>query len=90
MILESSRYVNQKIRDAVTGAGQVVKVLTLRLPPLVRGKLTQVKDNDRLDIMAQRLYKNPTMFWHIADANTELEANDLVKRSGRSISVPEQ
>jgi hypothetical protein len=30
------------------------------------------------------------MFWHLADANTELEANELVKETGRIIKVPEQ
>ena len=28
--------------------------------------------------MAHRKYKDGTKFWHVADANTELEANDLV------------
>jgi hypothetical protein len=40
--------------------------------------------------MSQRQYKDSTMYWHIADANTELEANNLVKKIGRTIIVPEQ
>jgi hypothetical protein len=40
--------------------------------------------------MAQRTYDNPTFFWHIADANTELAARDLVQEIGRSVQVPEQ
>ena len=49
---------------------------------------------DRLDVMAQRKYSDGTKFWHIADANTELEANDLVKprvndKETREINVPE-
>jgi hypothetical protein len=47
--------------------------------PYAPGNLTEVKGTDRLDIMAHRKYADGTKFWHAADANTELEANDLVK-----------
>lgn len=90
MFLESSRYYKMKSIDLVTKDGKTVKAVTLRRLPSVSGKKTVVKGNDRLDIMAQRQYGNPTMFWHIADANTELHANDLVIKTGRVINVPEQ
>lgn len=90
MFLESSRYFKVKTVDAITKDGQTVKALTLRRLPRTDGKLTRVKGDDRLDIIAQRQYNNPTMFWHIADANTELHANDLVKETGRTIKIPEQ
>ena len=90
MFLESSRYYKQKSVDTVTKDGRTVKAVTLRRLPTVDGELTVVKGNDRLDIMAQRQYKKPTMFWYIADANTKLQANDLVKESGDTIKVPEQ
>jgi hypothetical protein len=90
MLLESSRYYKLKTVDAVTKDGRTVKALTLRRLPAVNGNPTVIKGNDRLDIMAQRQYNNATMFWHIADANTELQANDLVKETGRIIKVPEQ
>ena len=59
-------------------------------PAQIMGIHTTIKESDRLDIMAQRHYDNPTMFWHIADANSELQANDLVTESGRTIIVPAQ
>ncbi len=90
MFLESSRYYKQETVDAIIKGGRVVKALTLRRLPAVSGKATVIKGNDRLDIMSQRQYKDSTMFWHIADANTELEANNLVKKTGRTIIVPEQ
>ncbi len=92
MFLESSRYYKQKTVDTVVKGGRIVKVLTLRRLPVAKGKATVVvvKGNDRLDIMSQRQYRNPAMFWHIADANTELEANNLIKKTGRTIIVPEQ
>ncbi len=90
MFLESSRYFRLNTVDIKTKDGRTVKAVTLRRLPSVSGKPTVVKGNDRLDIMAQRQYKEPTMFWHIADANTESQANDLVKETGRVIRVPEQ
>ena len=92
MFLTSSRYFKQKVVDAVAKDGHTVKAVTLRRPSLltVSGTPTIIKGNDRLDIMAQRKYDDPTMFWHIADANTELHANDLVEETGRFINVPEQ
>jgi hypothetical protein len=64
--------------------------LKLRRLPAASGTPSVVKGNDRLDIMAHRKYSNGTQFWHIADANTELQANDLVKEAGRGINVPEE
>jgi hypothetical protein len=90
MFLESSRYFNQKLVDAASSDGKSVKAVSLRRLPAVSGDARIVKGNDRLDIMAQRQYENPTWFWHIADANTELEANQLVKQPLRVIVVPRQ
>ena len=87
MFLESSRYYKQSQVDTVTKDGRTVKAITLRRLPTVSGQLTVIKGNDRLDIMAQRQYSDPTMFWHIADANTKLQANDLVKEAGVEIKV---
>jgi hypothetical protein len=90
MFLESSRYYRQKTLDVKTKGGRTVKALTLRRLPIVIANPAVVKGNDRLDIMAQRQYNDPTMFWHIADANTELQANDLVEKPGHLVKVPEQ
>jgi hypothetical protein len=63
-------------------------VVALRRLPEVEGTPTLIKANDQLDVMAQRRYGDATRFWHIADANTELEANELMQ-TGRTIKVPE-
>jgi hypothetical protein len=90
MFLETSRYYQQALVDGKARNGQTVRAVSLRrLPPLV-GNPTVVKRGDRLDILAQRQYNNPTWFWHIADANTELEANHLVNTPSRLINVPPQ
>ena len=90
MFLETSRYFRQKQVDVATKDGRTIKALRLRRLPTVNGELTAIEESDRLDIIAQRQYQNPTWFWHIADANTELEANDLVKEVGRVIQIPRQ
>jgi len=90
MFLNSSRYRKQKVVDATAKGGRRVRAVTLRRLPSENGKHTTVKGNDRLDIMAYHRYGNATMFWHIADANAKLQANDLVKTMGACIDVPER
>lgn len=88
MFLKTSRYYKQNVVE--TKGKPTVKALTLRRLPAVEGNAVEVKSNYRLDIIAQRQFNDPTMFWHIADANTELQANQLVEETGRIINVPEQ
>ena len=40
--------------------------------------------------MSHRRNQDGTKFWHIADANSDLEANSLVAVSGRYINVPDK
>ncbi|MBS1912267.1 MAG: hypothetical protein JST22_09805 [Bacteroidetes bacterium] len=89
MFLESSRYAKQKTVTVQNPDGTVVQAVTLRRLPYVAGTPFVVKENDRLDIIALNRYKDSAMFWHIADANTELEANDLLNETARTINVPE-
>ena len=90
MFLDNSRYARTKQVDVRVKDGRTVKAVSLRRLPTVTGDPAIVMGNDRLDIMAQRRYKDPTMFWHIADANTELEANKLVEKPSRVIKAPAQ
>lgn len=90
MFTESSRYFQLQTVDATTPDGRQVRAVVLRRLPYVPGKATTVKGNDRLDVMAQRNYKDPTLFWHIADANTDLDARDLVGEPARVILVPDK
>jgi hypothetical protein len=79
MFEPNSRYVKIQTVDTESATGTKGKVVKLRRLPYVPGSLTEVKGTDRLDIMAQRKFADGTKFWHIADANTEIEANDLVR-----------
>jgi len=99
MFSSNSRYANQPVVEVETKDGKKVSAVSLRRLPFTGGNLTEVKGTDRLDITAQRKYKDETRFWHIADANTELEANNLTvnqpsenplaKEEIRLILVPE-
>ena len=94
MFLENSRYFKVKTLETEDSKGRKVTAVSLRRLPYSAGTPVTIKGNDRLDVMAQLKYGDPTKFWHIADANTELEANDLVKerpddKRVRSIIVPE-
>ena len=74
----NSRYAKTPIVEVETATGKKANAVKLRRLPYVPGNLTEIKGTDRLDIMAHRKYADGTKFWHVADANTELEANDLV------------
>ncbi len=94
MFLDTSRYFDVQTVETEDSKGRKVTALKLRRLPFVAGTPTVVSGNDRLDVMAQRKYSDGTKFWHVADANTELEANTLVKerphdKETRDINVPE-
>jgi hypothetical protein len=88
MFLDNSRYAKLAQVEVTLGDGRKVKAVKLRRLPQVKGEPTTIKGNDRLDIMAQRAYGEPTWFWHIADANSEEDATALVAETGRTIKVP--
>jgi hypothetical protein len=60
----------------------------LRALPPVTGEAYSVIERDRLDLLAQARYADGTRFWHIADANTALEANTLTAETGATINLP--
>ncbi len=75
----NSRYAKIPAVEVETATGKKANAVKLRRIPYTPGHLTEVKGTDRLDIIAHRKFADGTKFWHAADANTELEANDLVE-----------
>ena len=90
MFLENSRYYQQPTVEAATREGRTVLALKLRSLPDQEGAVHMVQDHDRVDILAQQNYNDGTKFWHIADANTELQANELVAEPGATFNLPEK
>lgn len=85
--LKSSRYFTQPTETVTTRDGRSATAVTLRVPPEIDGEPVTVQQDERLDLIADRSYKDATRFWRIADANTELDARRLAT-PGRRIDVP--
>lgn len=90
MFLDNSRYARVPTVTVIQRDGSTVSAVKLRRLPPTAGDPHTVIGIDRLDIMAQRKYADGTRFWHIADANSELQAGDLVATPGRVIAEPGQ
>jgi len=87
MFLENSRYAKVPQVESRDREGRAVKAVKLRRLPVTACQPYGVQPQDRLDLLADQLFKQPTQFWKIADANTELKANDLAV-NGREIELP--
>lgn len=98
MFLSNSRYAKVPQVSITLPDGTTALAVQLRILPVTDGTPTTVTSNDRLDVIADRRYGDATQFWRIADANTELEANRLLKpwlpedpnATPMSINVPEK
>ncbi len=88
MFLPNSRYATLATEQTTTTDGRTVTSVVLRRLPATAGDPYVVKDNDRLDLLAEDRYGDATAFWRIADANTALQARDLVADTGDVILVP--
>jgi hypothetical protein len=88
MFLENSRYFNQATMVVKDKDGRSLAALQPRLLPAPPGVSTLLMANDRLDIIALRQYQDGTKFWHIADANTQIEARLLTEPEIASSPVP--
>jgi hypothetical protein len=90
MFLKSSRYNGLETVEAVDRQGRAVRAVKRRPLPITSGSTYSVQGPDQLDVLAHQQYKDGTRFWHIADANSELEANELTRVASRAIQVPDK
>lgn len=88
MFINKSRYYQLETVQAEDARGRSVQAVKLRRLPVTSGDETTVKDGEQLDVMAKKRYADGAGFWRIADANSELRANDLLDEAGRVIEVP--
>ncbi|MFO1058183.1 MAG: hypothetical protein U1E53_14595 [Dongiaceae bacterium] len=88
MFLKNSRYAGLPTVTARDRGGREVEAVTLRRLPATEGEPTTVAAHDKLDAMSEARTRDATRYWHIADANTELESSELVREPGRVIAVP--
>ena len=88
MFLKTSRYSNTETLTTTDARKREVKAIKLRRLAELNGDDMMIVNGSQLDVMSKQQYRDGTRFWHIADANTELEANALVQTSGRKIKTP--
>jgi len=90
MFNKNSRYKDLPTVTVDMANGETVAAVKLRLAGQPPGKPAMVTQGDQLDVISQRRFKDATRYWHIADANSELEANSLTREAGRMIQSPER
>ena len=88
MFLKNSRYFGLPTVTAEDRAGASVAAVKLRPLPSTPGVEVTVRSHDQLDALSEQRYGDATRYWHIADANTELEAASLLAPTGRTIQIP--
>jgi nucleoid-associated protein YgaU len=87
MITRDSRYAAVGTAVLTVNGRSVTYLLARFITPPVGGYLHTVTSDERLDIIAYRYYADPARFWRFADANGEIDPEDLLE-PGRQIAVP--
>jgi hypothetical protein len=88
MIFKGSRYQGVGVYTTTAANGQTVTALGIRLiPDTPAGFFHTFSGDQRLDLIAYEYYRNPEKFWLIADANTEMDPEDLLM-PGRQLLIP--
>ncbi len=90
MFTADSRYADISSVTVHDAAGREVTAVRLRRLPDPGGRDVIVTAADQLDVIAEQCYRDATRFWHVADANTERDARDLMQPVGRVLKVPER
>jgi hypothetical protein len=82
MFSKNSRYRNLPESSPVNAQGERLRGKELRLTPPTPGRfLHTVHEGDRLDLLAFKYYDDPSRWWQISDANSELSfPADLLDR----------
>jgi nucleoid-associated protein YgaU len=89
MFFDGSRYlrVADCTVEAPDGSSRTLKATREPLPTEVA--LTyQVKEGDRLDLLAWKFYRNPRKWWLIADANPDCMSPEELLVPGRILNIP--
>jgi nucleoid-associated protein YgaU len=88
MIFKGSRYERVGMYSVTTADGRTVTALRIRfIPATPAGFLHTFTADERLDLLAFTYYRNPEKFWLIADANGEVDPEDLLD-PGRALRIP--
>lgn len=89
MFFRGSRYEPVPTLTWIGPDGRMIRYKGMRIIPEPRGTLGHtVRQDERLDRVAQEWFGNAELWWRLADANTVLDPDELVAEPGRTIAVP--
>lgn len=88
MFFRGSRYETVETATLRRSDGGEVRYKRLRFVPAEPAQMAYVvQDGDRIDTVAWNVFRDPEMWWRIADANADLVAEGLTDRPGRVLAV---
>lgn len=89
MFFDGSRYLRVGEYTVVDEQGNRRQLKRLREPRQLEGAHEyQVREGDRLDLLAMKFYRNPRKWWLLADANPQFLSPDDLMTPGQIILVP--
>jgi hypothetical protein len=92
MFPPTSRYYNIETAKLVTADGHENIYLRRRFLPDLRTVIVlaehTVTEGDRLDNVTGQYLGDPEQFWRVADANEEMQADELMTPVGRPVRIP--
>jgi nucleoid-associated protein YgaU len=89
MFFKGSRYekVGDYIFKRIDGSSILLK-LKRKIPVRKSKMIHTVAEGDRTDLLAYRFYRDPLKFWKIADANDEMNPEQMLTKPGDKIIIP--
>lgn len=89
MFFKGSRYAGVGTLEITGLNGRVVQYKNIRFIPETKAQMGhRVSQEERLDHIAHRYYRDAERFWRICDANRSMWPDDLATQPGRTILIP--
>ena len=89
MFFDGSRYLRVAEYSLLDGQGNARTLKRTREPRLLEAAHEyQVREGDRLDLLAMKFYRNPRKWWLIADANPQILSPEDLLVPGLLIFIP--
>jgi hypothetical protein len=85
---QKSRYAKTPVIKFTDAGGTEFELLELREIPRVQALFSATPEQgERLDLLAQRYYRDPLLYWKICDASDHLDPFDVVS-PGVPVAIP--